>query len=86
MERHWTFMIGAALAMPSTSNGRPESFSRSAMKSLGVRWPISPKITGTVAPKNSRSAQMLAPQAGPETVAGVGARASISARITWLSQ
>ena len=52
------------------------------MKALGTS--ISPKMIGTVALKNGRSAQRLMAQPAPSSVAP--ARSAISARITWVSQ
>ena len=57
------------------------------MKAAGTLSPIAPKMIGTVAWKNGRSAHRLIAQSiPPRTACGAGQRRSISARITWVSQ
>jgi len=81
--RHCCFIGPAAAFICTESNGRPDSFSRSSMNAFGTS--ISPKMIGTVAPKNSRSAHRFTAHPAPSS-GGPPARAAISAMITWLSQ
>jgi hypothetical protein len=84
--RHWAFIGPATAFMAAMSNGRPDSFSRSAMKAAGTLSAVSANTTATVTWKNSRSAHRLTAKSAPLITSGLRWRASISARITWVSQ